>query len=212
MGGAEVVRPFIEAAKPEHPSLVDTTHRMDELFGVTNIPNVTWIDEDGMIVRPPHVMSPPLDQATSGPGGGRGDVVPDRERHVARLRDWVHKGADSEFALSPAQVIERSTPRPVEVSEAAAHFELAQHLWRTQGFTEATFRHFNAAHTLQPDNLTYKRQAYSAFGAQRTGDDTGRLNQMPVEGEEWPFVSDFMTDLTEIQARFAAQRGARKAT
>ena len=52
MGGADVLRPFIEDASPQHPSLVDETHRMDALFGVTNIPSGIWIDEDGIIVRP----------------------------------------------------------------------------------------------------------------------------------------------------------------
>ena len=33
MSGAEVLRPFVEVANPEHPSLVDETHRMDVLFG-----------------------------------------------------------------------------------------------------------------------------------------------------------------------------------
>ena len=56
--GPEACRPFIEAAQPEHPSLVDTTHRMAELFGVINIPNGVWIDEDGMIVRPVEAASP----------------------------------------------------------------------------------------------------------------------------------------------------------
>ena len=51
--GAEACRSYIEAAQPEHPSLVDQTHQMAALFGVVNIPNVVWIDEDGMIVRPP---------------------------------------------------------------------------------------------------------------------------------------------------------------
>ena len=44
MGGVDVLRPFIEDAHPEHPSLVDQTHRMDRLFGVTNIPSGIWID------------------------------------------------------------------------------------------------------------------------------------------------------------------------
>ena len=50
--GAEACRPYIEAAVPEHPSLIDEHHRVAELFGVVNIPNAVWIDEDGMIVRP----------------------------------------------------------------------------------------------------------------------------------------------------------------
>ena len=32
---------------------------MGELFGVVNIPNVVWIDEDGMIVRPAEPGWPP---------------------------------------------------------------------------------------------------------------------------------------------------------
>src|ERR1700728_1853118 len=59
MGGAEVCRPYIDDAKPEHPSVVDQSHKLDALFGVTNIPSAIWIDERGMIVRPPEFCSPP---------------------------------------------------------------------------------------------------------------------------------------------------------
>ena len=52
LSGPEVSRSYIEAARPEHPSLLDPTHRMGALFGVVNIPNVVWIDEGGTIVRP----------------------------------------------------------------------------------------------------------------------------------------------------------------
>ena len=48
--GAETARPYIEAANPDHPSLIDVTHEMDAKFGVVNIPNGVWIDEQGMIV------------------------------------------------------------------------------------------------------------------------------------------------------------------
>jgi len=51
--GPDACREFIELAQPEHPSLIDATHQMEARFGVVNIPNVTWIDEHGVIVRPP---------------------------------------------------------------------------------------------------------------------------------------------------------------
>ena len=76
------------------------------------------------------------------------------------LRDWVEHGADSRYALSADEVVERSKPRQRQVGEAAAHFELAQHLWR-EGKRDAAIRHFRQAHRLQPDNWTYKRQAWS---------------------------------------------------
>jgi hypothetical protein len=44
-GGAEAARPWIEAARPEHPSLIDQAHITDELFGFVNVPNGVWIDE-----------------------------------------------------------------------------------------------------------------------------------------------------------------------
>ena len=52
VSGPDAGRPYVDAAQPEHPSLLDVGHRLDALFGVVNIPNGIWIDEDGMIVRP----------------------------------------------------------------------------------------------------------------------------------------------------------------
>ncbi|MEZ5343370.1 MAG: hypothetical protein R2706_18600 [Acidimicrobiales bacterium] len=56
----DVSRPFIEAANPTHLAL-DPKHQLDALFGVVNIPNVIWIDEAGVIVRPPEPGWPPGD-------------------------------------------------------------------------------------------------------------------------------------------------------
>ena len=53
MDGADSARQWVDEAGAEHPSLVDTDHQLDALFGVVNVPNVIWIDEDGIIVRPP---------------------------------------------------------------------------------------------------------------------------------------------------------------
>ncbi len=216
LSGPEVSRPYIEAAKPEHPSLLDPTHTLDSLFGVVNIPSVTWIDEDGVIVRPPEPGWPAdpvtLRRLTAGAqqtdeaeaerrrrlleklGSGQ-----DRAAYADALRDWVAKDADSPYHLAPDEVVARSQPRSKTVSEAAAHFELGNHLWR-HGQRAAAIRQFNAANRLQPENWTYKRQAWSLVGNERVGGERGRFAQSPLPGEEaaWPFESDFVTDVMKL--------------
>jgi len=51
-GGAPDVHQWIEAAKPTHPSLIDTRHVVAELYDWVNVPSNAWIDEEGRIVRP----------------------------------------------------------------------------------------------------------------------------------------------------------------
>ena len=208
MAGPEVARPFVELAASTHPSLIDQTHYMDARFGVTNIPQVIWIDEASTIVRPPEPASPlPVGEAAIQMAElvGRSE---ERERYVGMVRDWVEKGPDSRYSLPPDEVMARSQARGPEISQAAAHFELAQHLWRQDGFSERSLAHFNAAHELQPENITYKRQAYSALAVMRTGGDPDgwtRFRQAPAEGEDWPFVSDFNRDMVRFQPELAAR-------
>jgi hypothetical protein len=209
MAGPDVARPFVEAARSTHPSLIDQTHYMDARFGVTNIPQVIWIDENSTIVRPAEPASPmPVGEEALGMLALTGGME-ERERYVARVQDWVEKGADSRYALSPEQVVNRSPARPRAVSEAAANFELAQYLWRQEGFSERAIAHFNAAHELQAENITYKRQAYSALAVSRSGGDDPdgwtRFRQAPEEGEDWPFVSDFNNDMVRFEPELAAR-------
>jgi hypothetical protein len=216
MSGPEVSRPHIEAAAPEHPSLLDPGHLLDTPLGVVNIPAVTWIDEQGTIVRPPepgwpagqrHMPArtlPELGRAPAAPqpGAGAADMAAaltsgqDRTSYADAIRDWVASGESSRYWLSPAEVVARSQPRPLTESAAAAHFELATQLWRT-GRRDRAIAHFNDCHRLQPDNWTYKRQAWSLVSNERIGGEHGRFAQGPVLGEEaaWPFASDFRSDL-----------------
>ncbi len=221
LSGPEASRPFIEAARAEHPSLLDPTHLLDRLFGVVNIPNVIWINEDGVIVRPPEPGWPgrseypesmrkmlaerarqAAESGTTGPilanilqGGQDRDAYPDA------IRDWAQHGAQSRYAMTPDEVVATSQPRGRNVSSAAAHFELANHLWRADN-RDAAIRHFNECHRLQPDNWTYKRQAWSLVGNERAGGgELGRFNQVPLPGEEdaWPFASNFTADVAALQ-------------
>lgn len=219
LSGPEASRGYIEAARPEHPSLLDPTHRMGALFGVVNIPNVVWIDEQGVIVRPaepgwpgerapipPAMLTsvPRTSRARNAPARpadapGQGAVLAsgqERGPYADALRDWARRGADSSYALGPDEVVARSQPRPMTASAAAAHFELANHLWRL-GERELAVPHFKESHRLQPENWTYKRQAWSLVGNEQAGGEYGRFVQGPLEGREadWPFDSDFRSDL-----------------
>ncbi len=210
--GAEEGRPFVDAAQPEHPSLLDVAHQVDAAFGVINIPNAVWIDEHGTIVRPAEPAWPAPRQA-----GARSPLLDsDDERLVAiatqaagivtwtadrygdAVRDWAINGADSRFVLAGDEVLARSGARTTDQSAAAAHFELAQHLERA-GRHHRAVPHFREAHRLHPDNWTYKRQAWSLSGPDGP---LKRFWQGPVAGQAWDYDSDWLTD---IEAGGAAQ-------
>jgi hypothetical protein len=187
-GGAEAARPWIEAAKAEHPSLLDPGHVIDELLGVVNVPNGVWIDERGIIVRPAEPAwierlggAPPPDEGPK-PSGGRADTSRqvraevskmhlDPERYRAMIYDWVEHGSASRYALPPDQVLARSQPRSADTAQAAAHFEIGQHLHRA-GNHDAAIAHWREAHRLQPENWTYKRQAWNL----ETSESVGRID------------------------------------
>ena len=175
IGGVEATKQFVDAANANHPSLLDQTHLVDELFGVVNVPNGVWIDEDQMIVRPDEPAFPgrnpvmesfeKLDVSTLPPDIA--DMMAEvkkiktaPEAYKAALLDWVEHGAASPYALSPDEVVARSHARSDAEARAAAHFELGQHLHRI-GDHDAAIPHWRDAHRLQPDNWTYKRQAWN---------------------------------------------------
>jgi hypothetical protein len=84
----------------------------------------------------------------------------DADRYRAAVDDWVERGADSEHALSADEVVAASKPRPRDHAEAAAAFDLGQHLHRS-GHADDAVRWFKLAHDKHPENWTYKRQAWT---------------------------------------------------
>lgn len=157
----------------------------------------TWIDEEGVIVRPPEVAF-----SRRAPGTDRPlpedldpylrDVLTEArkiriepERYVAALRDWVAKGADSPYALSPDEVVRRSRERTPEMALAVANFELGQHLYRA-GHRDDAVAYFREAHRLDPGNWTYKRQAWTFAN--------------PLQGPSEEFESDWLSDVRKVGA------------
>jgi tetratricopeptide (TPR) repeat protein len=194
--GSETADPWIAKAAPQHPSLIDVAHIVDALFGIINVPSGIWIDEDGMIVRPPEPAHPRrpayLDRAVppdASPAVREAmELVTalhvEAERYVAALRDWVNRGSESPYALSPDEVVRRSRPRPVEEATAAAHFTLGQAL-HARGAHTAAIEHFREAHRLQPTNWTYRRDAWSLAGTDREAVyGTSWVDEVKREGVE----------------------------
>lgn len=203
--GADEGRPYVDAARPEHPTLLDVGHQVDAGFGVVNIPNAVWVDEAGRIVRPVEpawpaprqggVRSPLLDSGDErlvAIATQAGQIVSWTADHYAdAVRDWAANGAASRFVLGPDEVLARSGERTIDGSAAAAHFELAQHFERS-GRHDLAVPHFRAAHRLQPDNWTYKRQAWSLTGPDGP---LKRFWQGPQEGRAWEYDSDWLADI-----------------
>ncbi len=197
--GAEAAGPWIDAAKTTYPQLLDPSHSLGALLGIINVPMGVWIDADGVLVRPAEPCFAPRER-------GYGDVdLPegtpprlkemlaeaakldvDLQATVTMLRDWARNGKKSSYALSPDEVVRRSAPRPKEVSLAAANFELGQHLHRN-GQQDAARPFFRQAHRLQPENWTYKRQAWSMVDA--------------LQGPSEYYDSDWLSDVRKIGAK-----------
>lgn len=160
----EAARPWIEAAKPSYPCVIDRDHHVAGLYNITNVPQAAWIDEEGRIVRPPENAGSSdtfrhMDRVAKQMTPAQ---LAERERtksiYVAAIRDWVVHGPASEFAYDQAQTRAKIHLPDANVAMAHAHFRLAQHLLKKGGSEEAA-QHFAEASRLQPESWAIWRQA-----------------------------------------------------
>jgi hypothetical protein len=138
-------RPWIEAARPTHPSLVDTRHVLAELYNVVNVPTILWIDERGRIVRPNDVAF--------GADTFRSLTGLDHSLHLTALRAWV-RGEKAAFAADEVRA-QQTLPTAAD-QQARAEFGLGQWLYE-RGRTAAAARHFERGGDLAPHDFTIRR-------------------------------------------------------
>jgi hypothetical protein len=143
--GAEDARPWIEAARPTHPSLIDTRHVAADLYNVVNVPTILWIDERGRIVRPNDVAF--------GTDTFRQLTGLDASIHLEALRAWVR---GEKPALAADDVRAQQTLPTAADQQARAEFGLGQWLF-ARGRVEAATRHFERAGELAPHDFTIRR-------------------------------------------------------
>ena len=142
---AEDARPWIEAAKPTHPSLIDVEHRVADLYNMVNVPTAVWIDEEGRIVRPNDVAF--------GTDTFRHITGIEAARHLGLLRAWVRGEAPVMGAREVRQL--QAMPSP-EDQQARAEFGLGRWL-AERGRAAAAERHFVRAGELAPHDFTIRR-------------------------------------------------------
>jgi hypothetical protein len=156
-------RPWIEAAKPTYPALIDRDHRLAELYGIVNVPQAVWIDEAGRIVRPAEPAGAyegfrKMNRTTREmPEDVAGLTAHAKATYLEAIRDWVHNGTRSMHAFTADQARAHLPALTEDVVAAQALFRLGQALIR-RGEVDEGNRRIREASRLHPDSWCIWRQ------------------------------------------------------
>ena len=159
--GAEHARPWIEQAKSTYWQLIDTDHRLEDLYNLVNVPQAIWIDEQGRIVRPPenagstdHFRRMDLKTRTMTPEDQAARLAA-RQAYLDAVRAWATTG---KHAL-PADAARASLPKVTPaIAESRARFRLGVWL-RANGRAAEGDLQMAEASRLHPDSWSLWRQA-----------------------------------------------------
>jgi hypothetical protein len=146
------VRPWAEGIT--FPVLIDRDHLLTELYAISNVPTVIWIDADDRIVRPNGVafgtdMFKDFTGVEAGP-------------HQEAIRRWVRHG---EVPIGADEARRAVGDLSADEVLARLHFRIAVQA-RRRGDEGTARRHFEQAGELAPHDWTIRRAALPL-----TGDD-----------------------------------------
>jgi peroxiredoxin len=154
---AEDVAPWAEGITM--PLLYDPTHLLTELYAISNVPTVVWIDEDDRIVRP--------NGAAFGSDLFVGFTGVSAGPHLDSVRRWVRHGV---VPLTGDEARQAVGDLSEEEVLARLHFRVAAEAHR-RGDLDTTRRHVATASALAPDDLTIWRAGMPLIGEDPFGDD-----------------------------------------
>jgi hypothetical protein len=138
---------------------------LTELYAISNVPTVVWIDENDRIVRPNSVafsndMFAEFTGAYAGP-------------HLDALRAWVRDGTAS---ISTDEARAAVPDLSDDEIRARPHFRIATEA-RRRGDDGTARRHFERAGELAPNDFTIRRAAMPLMGQDPFGQDFMELYQ-----------------------------------
>jgi hypothetical protein len=159
--GADHARPWIDQAKSDYWQLIDTEHRLEDLYNLVNVPQAIWIDEQGTIVRPPetagstdHFRRMDLKTRTMSPKDQE-ERLAARVAYMEAVRAWVTTGKHVLSQSAARANLPTVTP---EIAEARARFRLGVWL-RAHGRAAEGDRQMAEASRLYPESWSMWRQA-----------------------------------------------------
>ena len=177
-GGRRTTEPWIRAANPTYPCLIDERHVVADLYGMVNVPNAVWIDETGRIVRPAETAGSSdafrteLDRTTKQmSAAGLAERERARTAYFDAVRDWARKGAESAFVPPRAEARQRLPVRTDDHARAAANFRLGQYL-HAAGHRDAALPYLAEARRLHPESWSYRRQTWELEEPGKAGSPT----------------------------------------
>jgi peroxiredoxin len=143
---------FYDRAHATYTTLIDIDHTVTALYQMVNVPTGVWIDEQGLIARPPEVAYTPAFRLL---GRKVGD-----DRYVPALEDWVANGTQSRYVLDRSSLKEKLAPRSEERRLADVEFRAGSYLFAA-GDKQGANEHWQAAQKLDSENWNYHRQEWS---------------------------------------------------
>ncbi len=150
------MREFAEGIS--YPVLIDREHVLSELYAVSNVPTVLWIDEHERIARPNGVAFG-VDMFVELTG------IP-AEPHKQAVRDWVTRGVVDLPAEELAGAVDDLSDAEVA---ARLEFRIAAHL-RRRGDDAGAATHFARAAELAPYDFSVRRAAMPLQGEDPFGE------------------------------------------
>jgi peroxiredoxin len=150
------ILPFAEGLTM--PILYDPHHVLTELYAISNVPTVVWIDEDDRIVRP--------NGTAFGSDAFRDFTGVEAGPHLDEVGRWVREGV-----VPIAEDEARQAVGDLSDDEVLArlHFRVAAEAHR-QGNQDVVRRHLARASELAPDDLTIWRAGMPLVGEDPFGD------------------------------------------
>ncbi len=193
---ATACHPFMDKATSLNDaglSLIDSAHITVGALNFRNVPMALWVAADGTIVLPAH--SYPVT-----PGWGDRPVPeglpPRMAGRIEQLKAGVDRHQDYLAALRH-WVQTNEAPAPLDTgftqneAVAVAAFELGEH-FRQHGNTDSQIACWRAAHELDPNNWSAKRQAWTMVTtAEGAAPDL-------IQEETGPYDGNWLDDLVAV--------------
>ena len=181
VGGEAVAGPIFDAVNPTYIQVVDVDHIISSAFNFVIVPSSAWIDEEGRVVR--------IDEGTYSKthaiGEGEQAITFGNDVYTPALKDWVAKGADSEFVQSAEAVTGNIREHSFDQLKADAAFRLGN-LFRGHGQKEKAESYWQMARELNPDSVNFIRQNLTLTEEGSAGETFMRLmGDYVSEGREY---------------------------